>query len=103
MDTIHLERIPKGVCSRKDSKADVRVLTQDDCKELRTKQRKSRYSLKPGQIIFLAVTDYHGNVTCSRCKQWLKANKQKRERMEQDAKTRMPLSDSHDLIASVSS
>lgn len=72
---IHFERVPEGVCSRKDTKAD-------------------EFTIKNGatSVTFTSVSHFHGNVTCSRCKQWMKANKQKKERMEKDAKTRVPLS-----------
>lgn len=75
MKPIHLERTPKGVCLRKDAKTD-------------------EFTIKNGttSVTFTNVSHFHGNVTCSRCKQWMKANKQKKEKMEKDAKTRVPLS-----------
>jgi len=63
-EIIHLERVPYGVCTRKDTGEDVVTTTQNQT-----------------MIIDSATALYSGNVTCKRCKQWLKANKEDRKKM----------------------
>lgn len=63
---IHYVNVPKGVCSRKDTKEDDIVET---------------YNGNELKVTFFALANYTGNVTCKRCKQWMKANQNRRAAM----------------------
>jgi hypothetical protein len=65
---IHLTRVPTGVCEQKDKAA------------RRVAQELSR-PFDRGRAIATPFADHTGNVTCPRCKAWMKADKPKRERM----------------------
>jgi hypothetical protein len=63
-EIIHYVNVPEGVCSRKDSGEDTRVEKQGQT-----------------TITFSALATFTGNVTCKRCKQWMKANRNRRAAM----------------------
>lgn len=63
-EIMHYAGVPFSVCSRKDLGMDDRVEVQ-----------------RQTTITHLALANYTGNVTCKRCKQWLKANQNRRAAM----------------------
>jgi hypothetical protein len=63
-EIIHLNRVPAGVCQRKDDGSDVRSVQSG-----------------PSTITNLAVADFSGNATCIRCLSYLKASKPARKKM----------------------
>lgn len=69
---IHFQPVPRGVCDRKDKKADEQVITYVPDRRLTVT------FIERGTITDSGVTSYLENVDCLDCRRWARNNPKKR-------------------------